>query len=123
MGAPRRNRKKYDRPKDIHNLVRIEADNAIIKEYGLKNMRELWKVQSDLSGLRGNIRDLLAGAHGKEGVEKSILDRLYNIGVAEKGSTLDRLLDISERDLLERRLQSRVFRKGLSRSIKTGEAA
>ena len=119
MGAPRRNRKKYDKPKDMWNLQRINTDNAIIEEFGLKNMRELWKVQTELSKLRSNIRKLLSGSSAQNTlVQQGIIGRLSRYGIASRDATLDSLLDLKENNFLARRLQSLVFKKGLAKTIK-----
>ena len=119
MGAPKRNRKKYDKPKDMWNLARISADNALLEEYGLKNMRELWKVQTELSTLRSNIRSLLSSTSAQgSAVQERMLNRLARYGIANKQSTVDNLLDLNENAFLSRRLQSLVFKKGLAKSIK-----
>jgi small subunit ribosomal protein S4 len=118
LGAPRRNRRKFDKPKDIWNLARINADNALIKEYGLKNMSELWKVQSELSRIRGNVRLLLSGAAGMGNVEQALKTRLIKLGVIDNETPLEKLLELSEKSVLDRRLESVVYRKGLARSMK-----
>lgn len=118
MGAPRRNRKKFNKPKNMYNLIRIESDRAIIKEYGLKNMRELWMIQTELSRLRRNVRMLLAGTPGFEGVQEEIVSKLSRLGIVSDDVQLDLILGLKENDLLNRRLQSRVFKKGLARSMK-----
>ncbi|MEM3841531.1 MAG: 30S ribosomal protein S4 [Candidatus Micrarchaeaceae archaeon] len=118
MGAPRRNRKKYEKPKDIWNLQRINSDNSLKDEYGLKNMKELWKVQSELSNLRANIRKLLSGAYTNPMLEQNIINRLVKYGISNENPTLDSLLDLKENSILERRLQSVVFRHGLARTMK-----
>ena len=117
MGAPKRNRRTFDKPKDIWNLARINTDNALIKEFGLKNMSELWKAQYELSRLRGNIRNLLAGT-GTADTEKHILGRLVRLGIAQEGTPLEKLLDLNEQAFLSRRLQTVVFKKGLARSMR-----
>jgi small subunit ribosomal protein S4 len=116
MGAPRRNRQKYDRPKDIRNSKRITEDNAMIKAYGLGNMKELWKVQSEISRIRGNVRKYLAGSGAEGG--KALIARLSKLGIVKPEAMLDDILDLKEIAFLERRLQSVVMRKGLSRSMK-----
>ncbi|MDE1857273.1 MAG: 30S ribosomal protein S4 [Candidatus Micrarchaeota archaeon] len=118
MGAPKRNRRTFEKPKDIWNLQRISTDNAIIKEFGLKNMSELWKVQSELSRVRRNARELLTGGVGAAEKEQAIIGRLSKYGIVQRGSTLSNLLDLKESSFLERRLQTVVFRKGLARSMK-----
>ncbi|MCL5101933.1 MAG: 30S ribosomal protein S4 [Candidatus Marsarchaeota archaeon] len=118
MGAPKRNRKKFDKPKDIWNLARINADNALIKEYGLKNMSELWKVQSELSRIRGNVRLLLSGSAGMGNVEQALKARLVKLGIIDKDTPLEKLLELNEKMILDRRLESVVYRRGMARSMK-----
>jgi small subunit ribosomal protein S4 len=118
MGAPRRNRKKYSKPKNMWNLQRITSDRSLINEYGLRNMKELWKVQTEISRIRGNVRGLLSGASSSSHIERDIIGRLSRLGVTQSDATLDSLLDIKENAILERRLQTLVFRKGLANSMK-----
>ncbi|MCL5430247.1 MAG: 30S ribosomal protein S4 [Candidatus Marsarchaeota archaeon] len=119
MGAPRRNRKKYNKPKEMWDLQRINADNALVEEFGLKNRRELWKVQTELSRLRKNVRYLLSGSSQQNTViQERMIARLAKYGIANKDSTLDNLLDIDEKVFLSRRLQSVVFKKGMARTSK-----
>ena len=116
MGAPRRNKQKYDRPKDIRNIKRITEDNAMIDAYGLSGMKELWKVQSEISRIRGNVRKYLAGSGEGEG--RALIARLAKLGIVKPEATLDDILDLKENVFLDRRLQSIVARKGLARTMK-----
>ncbi|MCL4373437.1 MAG: 30S ribosomal protein S4 [Candidatus Marsarchaeota archaeon] len=118
MGAPRRNRKQYEKPGDIRNLERIKTDHGLVEQYGLKNMKELWKTQTEISRLRGNVREMLSGNVKYKSMEDNIMARLKKLGIANDSTTLDNLLDLSESAMLERRLQTIVFRKGLARSMK-----
>ncbi len=118
MGAPKRNRTKFKKPKERWNLERIKTDRNLVKEYGLKNMKELWKVQSEVSRIRRNVRELLSMGTGAEEVKGRIIGRLARLGVANRETTLDNLLDLKENDLLNRRLQTIVYRKGMARSIR-----
>jgi len=118
LGAPKRNRKKFDKPKDIWNLTRINADNALIKEYGLKNMSELWKVQSELSRIRGNVRLLLSGGVGMANVEQALKARLVKLGIISNDTETEKILELNERTILDRRLESVVYRNGMARSMK-----
>ena len=115
MGAPKRNRSKFEKPKERWNLERIKSDRALINEYGLKNHKELWKVQTEVSRIRRNVRELLSGS-GSEDVKSKIIGRLTRLGVAANDATLDSLLDLKENNLLNRRLQTVVFRKGMART-------
>ena len=119
MGAPGRNRRQYDKPKDMWNLQRINADNELKEEFGLKNMKELWKVQSEISRIRSNVRTLLSGSSEQNTkVQENILTRLSKYGIANKTSSLDNLLDLKENAFLSRRLQSLVFKRGMAKTIK-----
>ncbi len=118
MGAPRRNRRKFAKPKDIWNLQRINSDNALRAAYGLKNMKELWKAQSNLSRIRGNVRLLLSGNAPNQQMEPNIISSLSRYGIVGGGAKLDDVLDLNVNIFLDRRLQSVVFKKGLARTIK-----
>ncbi len=118
MGAPHKNRKKFEKPRQIWNLERITSDNSIKKEYGLKNMKELWRAQSQVSRVRGNVRVLLSGSTQNPETERNILSSLSKLGVVPPNPTLDTILDLKNQAFLERRLQSIVFRKGLARSMR-----
>lgn len=119
MGSPKRNRKKFEKPKERWNLERIKTDNALINEYGLKNMKELWKVQTEVSRIRRNVRELLsASGTESENVRERIIGRLTKLGIATQSTTLDNLLDLKENNILDRRLQTIVFRRGMARSAK-----
>ena len=52
--------KKYETPSHPWQADRIEAENGIIKKYGLKNKKEIWKAQTSLRRYRGHARELLA---------------------------------------------------------------
>ena len=119
MGSPKRNRKHFDKPKERWNLERIKADRSLIDEYGLKNMKELWKVQTEVSRIRRNVRELLsASGNESENVKERIVGRLTKLGIATQSTTLDDLLDLKENDLLNRKLQTIVFKKGMARTAK-----
>jgi len=49
--------------------------------------------------------------------QKQLLDRLQRLGILPETAELDDVLDLSLEDILERRLQTLVFRKGLAKSI------
>jgi len=49
--------------------------------------------------------------------EKQLLDKLNRLGILPETAALDDVLDLAIEDLLERRLQTIVFNKGLTKSI------
>jgi small subunit ribosomal protein S4 len=50
-------------------------------------------------------------------MEEELLTRLRKLGVLSETAALDDVLDLTKEDLLERRLQTIVLRKGLSKTI------
>jgi len=121
MGDPRKAKKKYARPTIQWNAGRIEEEKALTEEFGLKNSREIWKARTKLRAIRGNARKLLAGM-GSGDEAGQILGRVKRYGilkpVEDRESTLDDLLALDVRDVLDRRLQTRVHKKGLARSMR-----
>jgi len=90
----------------------------LVGEYGLRNKRELWIAQTIIRKFRHQARSLLAVPKEiREKVEKALLRRLYQLGLLPENATLDDVLSLSVEDLLERRLQTIVYRKGLARTI------
>lgn len=87
-------------------------------EYGLRNKRELWRYKTMLSQVRGIARSLL-GSTGeeRERFEREYLSKLGRIGVLSESANIDEVLDLEIRDLLERRLQTMVFRRGLAKTL------
>lgn len=118
MGAPKRNRRKYEKPKEVWSSERIGSDNALIDDYGLKNMKEVWVAQTRVGKVRRNAREFLSGGSKTNKEETEIIARLVKFGIAKSGATLDDLLDLNEKAFLERRLESIVARKGLARTMR-----
>ncbi len=114
MGDPRRIRKKYQPTKMMWNRQRIDEEHALKRKYGLKNLRELWKVTTEISKIRRNVREALAG-RSTEG--DRIIGRLARYDIVKSGATLDDLLVVSPEAILNRRLQSVVVSKGLAKTM------
>lgn len=119
MGDPRRIRKKYQKPRHPWRADRIEAEKKILREYGLKNKKEIWRVETILRNYRRQARNLLA-LRGEEigKKEKELLQSLMRLGLLKENATLDDVLALKTRDLLDRRLQTIVYKKGLANTIK-----
>jgi len=113
----RRLRKKWVRPFKRWDKKRILEERRLLKLYCLKNKRELWRTQAELRRIRAFARKLLplSGAE-REKREKELLGRLYRLGLLPQDATLDDVLSLTVQDLLERRLQTVVWRKGLART-------
>jgi small subunit ribosomal protein S4 len=99
------------------NSERIAEEHAMAKEFGLRNLKEVWKAKSELRRIRGNVREVLAGRKAEK-TGKEIIERLSKYNIAPKDATLDSLLLIKPSSFLERRLETIVLRKGLAKTAK-----
>lgn len=118
MGDPRRIRKKYRTPNHPWERSRIEEETALVKEYGLKNKREVWKMRSVLKNYTMQAKRLIAAQGTQAEKEKAqLLARLQKYGLFQAGSSFDSVLNLQLRDILERRLQTQVYKKNLARSM------
>ncbi len=50
-------------------------------------------------------------------MEKQLLNRLNRLGILPETAVIDDVLDLALEDILERRLQTMVFSKGLAKSV------
>lgn len=116
------NTKFYETPNHPFQGERIASEHSLVGRYGLKNKEELWRAQSELRSFRREARDLLGEAQGdaedaaNEGGE--FLSRLQRLGILGDQEGLDDVLSLEVTDLLERRLQTVAYRKGLGNTPK-----
>jgi len=125
VGDPKFLRRTYDAPKHPWEAVRMEEERKLLQKYGLKNKRELWKAQAILRGFRRQARDLQARLRAGEEQAKretgGLLSRLTHLGVFPTGTpTLDDVLALTIEDVLGRRFEWIVVRKGLAATPKGG---
>jgi len=119
MGDPKFSRRKYETPAHPWEGERIKTENEIVMKYGLKNKRELWRAQSLIRSLRAQSRELQARVRTGDPQAKIETDQLLarcarmSLLTAE-GATLNDVLVLTTEAVLARRLQTIVYRKGLS---------
>ena len=118
MGDPKKQRKKYETPRFRWRKDILQEELKLLGQYGLRNKHELWRHKTMLSKTRGIARSLIGKTPEERAkMENELLTRLKKLGVLDETAVLDNVLDLSIEDLLERRLQTIVFRKGLTRTI------
>lgn len=119
MGHPRKARKKYDTPPHPWNAERIKEENRLVAKYGLKNKKEVWKAETMVRRYRRDARYLLgiSGEHTKKEREQ-LLGHLVRTGILNEGAKLEDVLDLTVEDVLRRRLQTLVHKRGLARTVK-----
>jgi small subunit ribosomal protein S9e len=113
--------KTFKKPRRPFEKERLDAEMKTVGEYGLRNKRELWRVQMALSKIRQAARTLLTLDDKDprrlfEG--EALLRRMYRYGVLDESQNkLDYVLALTPADFLERRLQTLVFKLGLAKSV------
>jgi small subunit ribosomal protein S4 len=119
MGDPRKIRPTYQGPSHPWQKSRIESDRVLAIDYGLKSMTEIWKTDSLLKKFTTIAKNLIPRRDAQAAKEKEqLLTRLSTLGLMQAGAKIEDVLNLDVRALLERRLQSFVFKKGLAKSMK-----
>ncbi len=122
MGYPGKCRKSYDTPRHPWEADRMAQELELVKSNGLRNKREVWKAQSLIRKYRRVSRQLLAATtRGDASVgsqAEDVLEHLKNYGMMKEDGDLDSVLSITVEDLLERRLQTQVYRQGLAKTLR-----
>jgi small subunit ribosomal protein S4 len=117
LGDPHKPKKTYHRPRRIWTIDQLNAELYILGTYGLRNKRELWKAQSEIARIRNQARALLAiPTEVRRDKELRLLGFLNRLGLVNESATLDDVLNLKIEDILERRLQTIVMRKIMSKS-------
>lgn len=109
---PRRKHKIYSRPRKAFDKARIEEEDKLIKEYGLKSKREIWKAESYANKMRKQAKEIIT----KPDKQKILFDKLN-----KKGFNVKKIADIlalQKEDILKRRLQTIIVKKNLSKTPK-----
>ena len=110
----KRKHKKYSRPKRPFDKARIEDEKKIKEEFGLKNKKEIWKVESEIKSLREKAKRLISADKGEQ---EAMFERLKKIGL--KVNSLSDILALEKRDYLQRRLQSVIIKNKIAPTAKS----
>ena len=118
MGDPKKLKKKYQTRRHPWIESEIIESRELRKEFGLANTREILKAESFLKKYK-NIAKILIVQTTKQGEKEKIqvLDKMQRLGLLPAGGTLDSILGLGTKDILNRRLQSVVYNKKLSRTM------
>lgn len=114
MGHPKKQRKKHETPKKPYDKSRIEREKRVKENFGLRRKKEIWRAESILRQFRHRAREFQAHRNEKE--EAILLGTLAKLGINCQG--LEDVLETGLDDILSRRLQTIVHKKGFSNTIK-----
>ena len=118
MGDPRKQRTKSSGPSHPWSKPRIDEEKELSREYGFRNKSEIWKMNSLLRNFRTQAKTIIATKTEQSEKEKDLLlAKLKSFGLLDASATVESILGLELKDLLERRLQSQVFRKGFARTM------
>ena len=109
-------KKQYETPSEAWDEERIEKEKELIEEFGLRNKREVYKAESELRGLRRQARKAVAS--DKDDQKKPLLDKAHRLGLIKEDGEIIDILSLETRDILNRRLQTAVERKGFADTAK-----
>ncbi|MDH5806528.1 MAG: 30S ribosomal protein S4 [Candidatus Methanomethylicaceae archaeon] len=117
MGDPKKCRKRWEGPHHPWRKDVLEKELIIMGKYGLRNKRELWIANSILKTIRRRAISILGlEKEQKEKEEKILINKLYRMGLLPENAVLDDVLGLTVEDILERRLQSIVFKLNLAKT-------
>jgi small subunit ribosomal protein S4 len=105
-------KKQYETPNEAWNQERMDKEAELTDQYGLGNKKEMYKAYSELRGFRRQARKLIA--EDDEEQKQDILRKANKLGLVKSDARLEDLLTLSVEDILNRRLQTAVSRRGLA---------
>ena len=119
MGDPRQQRKKYSTPEHPWRAKRLEQEKELSKEYGFRTKKEIWKMESILRNFKKQAKNLIAlNTEQSKKEEKQLLNKLIKLNLVKENAKLEDVLGLDIKNILDRRLQTLVYKKGLAKSAK-----
>ncbi|MDA3856524.1 MAG: 30S ribosomal protein S4 [Candidatus Woesearchaeota archaeon] len=118
MGLPIKHRKKFVSHKKRWDKATILEESKIVEDYALKNKKEIRKIEESLSHYKTIAKDLNKTAETKESEQaQNFIAKMKKLGFLDvDAQSLDEVLDITIRDILDRRLSNIVYKLKLSRT-------
>ncbi|HIP89975.1 MAG TPA: 30S ribosomal protein S4 [Candidatus Nanopusillus sp.] len=116
-----RQKKTWEGPNHPWKKDRLEFEKELMRYYGLKNKKELWKAATIARKIRKYVRYLNAKRAAGFDIseeEKRFKQKLVKYGLLNPDDELTMALNITVKEILERRLQTIVWRKGLAKTSK-----
>jgi small subunit ribosomal protein S4 len=105
----KRKHKKYSRPKRPFEKNRIDEEKEIMKNFGLKNKKEIWKAEAKIKSMREKAKKLISA---KPEEQKALFKKLNKIGI--KVDSISSVLSLNKEDYLKRRLQTILVSKKIA---------
>ncbi|MEM2932804.1 MAG: 30S ribosomal protein S4 [Candidatus Pacearchaeota archaeon] len=111
----RKFRNRYIKPKKLWSKARLSEEKEIKKRYGLKNMREIWRAEYKVKKIRQMAKKLITASPE---AQKEFISKLASYGFIKNDALIDDVLALDKTKILDRRLQTIVYKLGLANTIK-----
>ncbi len=120
MGLPIKHRKQYVSHKKRWDKTTIVDEAKLVEDYALKNKKEIRKVEFLLSKFKRIAKSFNTTEEAMNSTEaKNFINSLKAKGfLSTEAESLDDILNITVREILERRLSNLVYKAKLARSAK-----
>jgi len=113
--------KTTEPPNRPYEKERLDQEMKLLGEYGLRCKREIWRSQLALAKIRSAARKLLTldEKDPKRMFEgEALLRRMVRYGMlSDAEKRLDAVLSLSTQHFLERRLQTKVYKLNIAKSV------
>ena len=88
----RRQKKIWAQPLRLYDKERIDEENAFMEKYGLKNKREIWKIEFSIKRLRNQAKGLITA---KQEDQDAFIGRLAKKGLIKSNAKIDDVLSLN----------------------------
>ena len=118
MGDPKKQRKKFSSPAKRWSKERIDTEKDLTKEYGLRNKKEIWKAEFKLRNFTRQAKRLISiSTKQAEREKEQLLSKLKSLSLLPATAGIENILDLTLKSILDRRLQTIVYKKEISKSV------
>ncbi len=108
----KRQHPKFEYPLKPWSRERIAHERKLMADYGLRRKHEMWRAEAILRNFRQSARQLIA-KHEKA-PEEMLMGKMKKLGLVRPDATLDDALSLTLENILERRLQTIIWKKGIA---------
>ncbi len=110
-----RQKKKFTGPKHPWKKDRIEEEHGLAKEYGIRRMHELWKARAVLRNWQRLAKEIATFTGEKrESAQNILLKKIQKYEILSEDADLDDVLSLTLKNILDRRLESVIHKKGMT---------
>ena len=118
MGSIKKQRKKYQPPTHPWKRAKLETESRLVKDFGFKSKKEIWKSEYFLKRVKRQAKKLIASTTKQSELERlQLTGKLMKYGLANEDTKPEELLNITSNDIMNRRLQTVILKNNLARSI------